>query len=188
VNRGDAVPDGDGNEPAHATGDEVAWTDSLSEQARDWYFIALDLQNDGRLAIGADLLVRASCLDGGSAPLREAAARAQFRASQYFGSSVTFTAMFALNPKDDFAWYASGLCLALMGYFDKALLHLTEAAGRRPDVERYGNALAVVQKVSDEVEGDPVLMPSYLVPRIPIASELLALELGARPGPAESSG
>lgn len=163
-------------------GDAVtAWTDELSEQARDWYFIGLDLQADGRLAIAADLLVRASCLDAGSAPLREAAARAQFAAHHYLGSSVTFSGMLALNPRDEFALYASGLCFALMGYFDKAIDNLTDAVRRRPDVEQYANVLAVVREVSGQVEGDPVVMPSYALPPIPIAPALVALELGPRP-------
>ena len=163
------------------TDEATNWVLLLSEQARDWYAIGRRLQADGRLVLGAHLLVRASCQDVGSKALREAAAMAQFAAGQYLGSWVTFSAMGALDPGDEFARYGAGLCRARMGYFAAALVDLTEAARRRPDVERYAHALAVVREVLDELEGDPVVMPSYRVPPVPIPTTVLALVPGPRP-------
>jgi hypothetical protein len=168
-------------QPGGGTDEVTDWDLLRSEQARDWCAIGRTLHSHGRLALGADLLVRASCLDVGSKAMREAAAMAQFAAGQYLGSWVTFSAMGAVDPGDEFARYGAGLCRARMGYFAAALVDLTEAARRRPDGEKYAHALAVVREVLDELEGDPVVMPSYRVPPVPIPATVLALVPGPRP-------
>jgi tetratricopeptide (TPR) repeat protein len=161
---------------------DLAWIERLGDQARDWYYIGLRLQDEGRLSMASSLLIRASCLEPESDQLREVAARAQFRARQYVGAHATFSGMLALAPKDHFARYASAVCAACLGWHDEALANLTEAVRRRPDVERYVWALDVVQRILNELDGaDPVQMPSYAIPPIPLDRRLLTLELGPRP-------
>ncbi len=187
VEAGRATPTGAGT---NATLDadvsaEDRWVDQLGDQARDWYRIGLRLQDEGRLSMAASLLIRASCLEPQSAPLMEVAARGQFRARQYLGAHATFSGMLALAPRDDFARYASALCAALLGRWDEAADDLAEAVRRRPDVIRYADALDTVLYLLENAGGDPVQLPSYAVPPIPIEPALLALELGPRPGPVE---
>ncbi len=158
------------------------WVRALGEQARDWYLVALRLRDEGRLSTASSLLVRASCAEPDSAELRDVAARAQFRAGQYLGAHATFSAMRALAPQDDFAQYASAVCAACLGRLDEALEGLTEAVGRRPEVDTYARALDVVRQLVDELAGaEPVLMPTYADPPIPLDRRLVDLELGPRP-------
>jgi tetratricopeptide (TPR) repeat protein len=164
------------------------WLDELGRQARDWYRIGMTLQAEGRLPMAASLLIRASCLEPDSAELREVAARAQFRAGHYLGAHTTFSGMLALAPKDHFALYASAVSAACLGWLDHALDGLSDAVRRRPDVRRYARALDVVQRMLDELDGaEPVQLPSYCVPPIPIDPRLASLELGPRPGESEGT-
>jgi tetratricopeptide (TPR) repeat protein len=159
------------------------WLDCLGEQARSWYLTAGRLREQGRLALVGDLLARASQLEPGSSQLREAAARAQFAAGQYLGAQASFAAMAAVAPRDELAQFALALCEACLGDLESAVKRLTLLAKRRPDVPRFAQARVCVSDVLAREHGPRVRLPSYLQPPVAIAPELLALELGERPGP-----
>jgi predicted Zn-dependent protease len=159
------------------------WLDSLSEQARSWYLTAGRLRDEGRLNLVSDLLARASQLEPGSVHLREAAARAQFAAGQYLGAQASFAAMAALAPGDELAVFAVALCETRLGDLEAAVQRLTLLARRRPDVARFEQARACVSDLLARERGPRVRLPSYRQPPVAIACELLALDLGDRPGP-----
>jgi tetratricopeptide (TPR) repeat protein len=162
---------------------QTDWLDCLGEQARSWYLTAGRLRDQGRLALVGDLLARASQLEPGSRQLREAAARAQFAAGQYLGAQASFAAMAAIAPRDELAQFALALCEACLGDLESAVRRLTLLAKSRSDVPRFALARAAVSDLLAREQGPRVRLPSYLQPPVAIAPELLALELGERPGP-----
>ena len=158
--------------------DQVGWLSALCEQARSWYLLAERLRDERRLGLAGDLLARASQLEPGSPHLREATARAQFAAGQYLGAHTSFAAMAALQRGDAFALYGLALCEARLGELETALDRLTDLARRRPGVLRFEQARALVSALLGGERGPRVRLPSYRQPPVPIAPQLLALELG----------
>lgn len=141
---------------------EEQWPGSATwdAQARHWYETAVALREDGRPHMAADLLSRVLLIEPASAFLREEVATTQFAAAQYVGARVTFSAMVAVDSKDDYAYYGLGMAQARLGELGAAQRSLIEAVVRVPGNESYRAALHAVQTAL--ADGHPLCAPPTL--------------------------
>jgi tetratricopeptide (TPR) repeat protein len=162
---------------------DIAHIRTWSSQARRWYRHALELRARGRFDVAADLLARTLVLQPSSALLREQVAVTQFRAGHLIGARTTFTAMVAVDPRDEYALYGLGVVEAKLGRLGVAEVDLATAAEVRPHTAAYEDALDRVRRAL--AEGYPPRPPGLVrqpdgqlrpvVPALPEAVRDLAL-------------
>jgi Flp pilus assembly protein TadD len=111
----------------------------------EWYQRGVQLLRDGNPAAAATLLGRASAAEPQSRSILEALARAQYDAGRYEEAVVSFTALTALGPTDDYAHFGLGLAASKAGELRLAAEHLALAVAMRPDIGHYARALRGVR-------------------------------------------
>jgi Flp pilus assembly protein TadD len=111
----------------------------------EWYHRGVQFLRDGHPAAAATLLARASAVEPGSRSILEALARAQYDAGRYQEAVISFTALTALSPTDDYAHFGLGLAASRAGELRLAAEHLALAVAMRPDVGHYARALRGVR-------------------------------------------
>jgi tetratricopeptide (TPR) repeat protein len=108
----------------------------------EWYRRGMDLLGRGSASAALQVLTRAVDAEPGSRSAREALARAQFDAGDYFAARANFAVLVAVNPTDDYAHFGLGLAARRTGDLDAAVEHLALAAAMRPDLSDYTRALS----------------------------------------------
>ncbi len=111
----------------------------------EWYQRGVQLLRDGHPAAAATLLSRAADAEPGSRSILEALARAQYDAGRYQEAVISFTALTAVSPTDDYAHFGLGLSASRAGELRLAAEHLALAVAMRPDVGHYARALRGVR-------------------------------------------
>jgi len=111
----------------------------------EWYQRGIQLLRSSHPAAAATLLARAAAAEPGSRSILEALARAQYDAGRYEEAVVSFTALTALSPTDDYAHFGLGLAASKAGELRLAAEHLALAVAMRPDVGHYARALRGVR-------------------------------------------
>ena len=92
-------------------------------------------------------LERARALEPAQGSVREALARAYFRAGRFTGALYVFQAGVDIDPVNDYAHYGIGVCRLRRGDVTRARCHLRIATVMRPDNVDYRRAL---DEASDE--------------------------------------
>ncbi len=111
----------------------------------EWYQRGIQLLRDGNPAAAATLLGRAAAAEPDSRSILEALARAQHDAGRYEEAVISFTALIALSPTDDYAHFGLGLAASKAGELRVAAEHLALAVAMRPDIGHYARALRGVR-------------------------------------------
>ena len=111
----------------------------------EWYQRGVQLLRDGHPAAAATLLTRAADAEPGSRSILEALARAQYDAGRYQEAVISFTALTAVSPTDDYAHFGLGLSASRSGELRLAAEHLALAVAMRPDLSHYARALRGVR-------------------------------------------
>jgi tetratricopeptide (TPR) repeat protein len=111
----------------------------------EWYQRGVQLLRDGNPAAAATLLSRAAAAEPNSRSILEALARAQYDAGRYQEAVISFTALIAVGPTDDYAHFGLGLAASRAGELRLAAEHLALAVAMRPDVGHYARALRGVR-------------------------------------------
>ena len=111
----------------------------------EWYQRGVQLLREGNPAAAATLLRRASAAEPDSRSILEALARAQYDAGRYEEAVISFTALTAVSPTDDYAHFGLGLAASRAGELRLAAEHLALAVAMRPDVGHYARALRGVR-------------------------------------------
>jgi tetratricopeptide (TPR) repeat protein len=111
----------------------------------EWYQRGLQLLAERHPAAAATLLSRAAEAEPGSRSILEALARAQYDAGRYEAAMVSFRALIAVNPTDDYAQFGLGLAASKAGELRLAAEHLALAVAMRPDLGHYARALRGVR-------------------------------------------
>jgi Flp pilus assembly protein TadD len=111
----------------------------------EWYQRGVQLLREGHPAAAATLLARAAAAEPGSRSILEAMARAQYDAGRYQEAVISFTALTALSPTDDYAHFGLGLAASRAGELRLAAEHLALAVAMRPEVGHYARALRGVR-------------------------------------------
>ena len=111
----------------------------------EWYQRGIRLLRDGNPAAAATLLARAAAAEPGSRSILEALARAQYDAGRYQEAVISFTALTAVSPTDDYAHFGLGLAASRAGELRLAAEHLALAVAMRPDLGHYTRALRGVR-------------------------------------------
>jgi Flp pilus assembly protein TadD len=111
----------------------------------DWYQRGVRLLRDRNPEAAATLLARAAAAEPDSRSILEALARAQYDAGRYEEALISFTALTAVNPTDDYAHFGLGLAASRAGELPLAAEHLALAVAMRPDIGHYARALRGVR-------------------------------------------
>jgi tetratricopeptide (TPR) repeat protein len=111
----------------------------------EWYQRGIELLREGNPAAAATLLSRAAAAEPNSRSILEALARAQYDAGRYQEAVISFTALTAVSPTDDYAHFGLGLAASRAGELGLAAEHLALAVAMRPDVGHYSRALRGVR-------------------------------------------
>jgi Flp pilus assembly protein TadD len=111
----------------------------------EWYQRGIQLLRDGNPAAAATLLSHAADAEPGSRSILEALARAQYDAGRYQEAVISFTALTAVSPTDDYAHFGLGLSASRAGELRLAAEHLALAVAMRPDARHYARALRGVR-------------------------------------------
>lgn len=111
----------------------------------EWYQRGVQLLRGGHPAAAATLLGRAAVAEPESRSVLEALARAQYDAGRYQEAVISFTALTALSPTDDYAHFGLGLAAGRAGELRLAAEHLALAVAMRPDLGHYARALRGVR-------------------------------------------
>ncbi len=111
----------------------------------EWYQRGVQLLRDGNPAAAATLLRRAAEVEPGSRSILEALARAQYDAGRYQEAVISFTALTAVSPTDDYAHFGLGLSASRAGELRLAAEHLALAVAMRPEASHYARALRGVR-------------------------------------------
>jgi Flp pilus assembly protein TadD len=111
----------------------------------EWYQRGVQLLREGHPAAAATLLERASAAEPNSRSILEGLARAQYDAGRYQEAVISFTALTAISPTDDYAHFGLGLSASRAGELRLAAEHLALAVAMRPDVGHYARALRGVR-------------------------------------------
>jgi Tfp pilus assembly protein PilF len=96
-------------------------------------------------------LERARALEPAQGSVREALARAYFRAGRFTAAEEEFQAAVDIDPVNDYAHYGIGVCRLRQGDVTRARGHLRIATVMRPDNVDYRRAL---DEASDEEPAD----------------------------------
>ncbi|MFM7060210.1 MAG: tetratricopeptide repeat protein [Actinomycetes bacterium] len=89
-------------------------------------------------------LERARDLEPDQASIREALARAYFRAARFADAETEFSRALELDPVNDYALFGLGLCRVRLGDPDGARGYLRRATTMRPDSVHYREALGAL--------------------------------------------
>jgi Flp pilus assembly protein TadD len=111
----------------------------------EWYRRGLRLLDEKHPEAAAIILARAAEAEPTSRSILEALARAQYDAGRYEEAVLTFTALTAANPTDDYAHFGLGLAASKAGDLALAAEHLALACAMRPDLGHYDRALRGVR-------------------------------------------
>jgi Flp pilus assembly protein TadD len=111
----------------------------------EWYQRGVQLLRDGHPAAASNLLGRAATAEPDSRSILEALARAQYDAGRYQEAVISFTALTALSPTDDYAHFGLGLSASRAGELRLAAEHLALAVAMRPEAGHYARALRGVR-------------------------------------------
>jgi Flp pilus assembly protein TadD len=111
----------------------------------EWYQRGVRFLRNGDPAAAATLLARAAAAEPGSRSILEALGRAQYDARRYPEAVISFTALTALSPTDDYAHFGLGLAASRAGELRLAAEHLALAVAMRPDLGHYTRALRGVR-------------------------------------------
>lgn len=111
----------------------------------DWYQRGVQLLRDGHPAAAATLLARAATAEPHSRSILEGLARAQYDAGRYQEAVISFTALTAVSPTDDYAHFGLGLAASRAGELPLAAEHLALAVAMRPEIGHYARALRGVR-------------------------------------------
>jgi Flp pilus assembly protein TadD len=111
----------------------------------EWYQRGVQFLRDGNPAAAATLLRHAADAEPGSRSILEALARAQYDAGRYQEAVISFTALTAVSPTDDYAHFGLGLSASRAGELRLAVEHLALAVAMRPDASHYARALRGVR-------------------------------------------
>ena len=111
----------------------------------EWYRRGLRLLDERHPEAAATILARAAEAEPESRSILEALARAQYDAGRYEEAVLTFTALTAANPTDDYAHFGLGLASSKAGDLALAAEHLSLAVAMRPDLGHYARALRRVR-------------------------------------------
>jgi Flp pilus assembly protein TadD len=111
----------------------------------EWYQRGVQLLREGHPVAAGTLLARASAAEPHSRSILEALARAQYDAGRYQEAVISFTALTAVSPTDDYAHFGLGLAASRAGELRLAAEHLALAVAMRPDVGHYARALRGVR-------------------------------------------
>ena len=111
----------------------------------EWYRRGLRLLDEKHPEAAATILARAAEAEPASRSILEALARAQYDAGRYEEAVLTFTALTAANPTDDYAHFGLGLAASKAGDLALAAEHLALACAMRPDLGHYDRALRGVR-------------------------------------------
>ncbi|SOD97214.1 tetratricopeptide repeat protein [Blastococcus haudaquaticus] len=111
----------------------------------EWFQRGVQLLRDGNPAAAATLLGRAATAEPESRSILEALARAQYDAGRFQEAVISFTALTAVSPTDDYAHFGLGLAASRAGELRLAAEHLALAVAMRPDVGHYTRALRGVR-------------------------------------------
>ncbi len=111
----------------------------------EWYRRGLRLLDEKHPEAAATLLARAAEAEPGSRSILEALARAQYDAGRYDEAVLTFTALTAASPTDDYAHFGLGLAASRAGDLTLAAEHLALACAMRPELSHYASALRRVR-------------------------------------------
>jgi Flp pilus assembly protein TadD len=105
---------------------------------------------DGKNAHAAVVaLERARDLEPEKGSIRETLGRAYFRTGRFGAAGAEFAKAVELDPVNDYAHFALGLCLIRAGETAAARGHLRLATVMRPEVDAYRDALAEVVTADD---------------------------------------
>jgi Flp pilus assembly protein TadD len=107
----------------------------------EWFQRGVQFLRDGNPAAAATLLNHAAAAEPGSRSILEALARAQYDAGRYQEAVISFTALTAVSPTDDYAHFGLGLSASRAGELRLAVEHLALAVAMRPDASHYARAL-----------------------------------------------
>jgi Flp pilus assembly protein TadD len=100
------------------------------------------LLDNGNAHAAAVALERARSLEPAKGSIREALARAYFRAGRFDAAEREFVAALDLDPVNDYAHFGVGMCRLRSGDRVTARRHLRLANAMRPDNADYRDALA----------------------------------------------
>jgi tetratricopeptide (TPR) repeat protein len=107
----------------------------------EWYQRGLTLLEAGDVHAAATVLARAAEAEPEKGSIREALARAYFRASRFNAALDEFAAALEISPANDYAHFGAGLCLGRLGRLNEAVGHLRMANVMRPGNDDYEAAL-----------------------------------------------
>ncbi len=111
----------------------------------EWFQRGVQLLRDRNPAAAATVLARAATAEPDSRSILEALARAQYDAGRYQEAVISFTALTALSPTDDYAHFGLGLAASRAGELRTAAEHLALAVAMRPEAGHYARALRGVR-------------------------------------------
>ena len=111
----------------------------------EWFQRGVQLLRNGNPAAAATLLGRAAAAEPESRSILEALARAQYDAGRFQEAVISFTALTAVSPTDDYAHFGLGLAASRAGELQLAAEHLALAVAMRPDIGHYTRALRGVR-------------------------------------------
>lgn len=107
----------------------------------EWYQRGLTLLETGDVHAAATVLARAAEAEPEKGSIREALARAYYRAHRFSAALDEFVAALEISPANDYAHFGAGLCLGRLGRLNEAIGHLRMANVMRPGNDDYEAAL-----------------------------------------------
>ena len=108
----------------------------------EWYQRGLTLLETGDVHAAATVLARAAEAEPEKGSIREALARAYYRAHRFSAALDEFAAALEISPANDYAHFGAGLCLGRLGRLNEAVGHLRMANVMRPGNDDYEAALS----------------------------------------------
>lgn len=108
----------------------------------EWYQRGLTLLETGDVHAAATVLARAAEAEPEKGSIREALARAYYRAHRFSAALDEFGAALEISPANDYAHFGAGLCLGRLGRLNEAVGHLRMANVMRPGNDDYEAALS----------------------------------------------
>lgn len=123
--------------------------------AYEWYQQGLSFLEAGDVHAAATVLERAAEAEPDKGSIREALARAYFRARRFSKALEQFNEALEISPANDYAHFGAGLCQGRLGHISQAVGHLRMANVMRPGNTDYEHALERYEKLRRLVDGEP---------------------------------